>query len=371
MKALALVALLALPARAETWLTTRAGNFIVFTNTDAARALHTAEALERMRAVLALSTDLNTRVTDPIRVFVFKTTKDYQHYGEVMLGVRPDKDGLSYIHPFAKAILIDGSALRSDILLQHELTHHFARQTWQRLPLWLDEGLAELYGVTRIRGDVVHLGRQRDLHRRTMRRFPAIPMKDFLDAGERSRWYVEPFLETRFYAQSWLMAHWLIVHRASDIQAISDAFADNPVDVAIAKVFQMTPMQLQRALFRYNQLPGLPSREVRIGALETATPSEPRVMAEAEVESMFTWTIPLPSAVRTIGGVRTENPAHLARYDEAVKKIARGELAEAVRILDELIAELPASELLEDAKKLRAEVMEILRKNRAARTPSS
>jgi hypothetical protein len=287
-KALALLAILALPARAETWFTCRAGNFIVFTNADAARAVRTAETLERMRAAAAATTNLNATVADPIRVFVFRSTKDYLRYGRAAIGSAPRKDALSVIHPEAKAIFLDATALRGDVLLQHELAHHLVRQTFGRLPLWLDEGLAEFYSTMRVRGDVVQVGRARDVHRRLMRR-TMVPMRDLVGADPTSRWYSEPFLENRFYAQSWLFTHWLVVYRGADIRAVAGEFAQHDGETAIRNLFQMTPMQLQRTIYRYNFLPALPSRTTKIETLEVAPVQEPRTMTPQEIEAMFLW----------------------------------------------------------------------------------
>lgn len=364
MRALAILAILALPARAaDTWLTTRAGNFIVYTNTDAARAIRTAEALERMRAALALTTDLDTTVAEPIRVFLFRTTKDYAHYGQMIIGAPPQKDGISIIHPITKAILLDGSSLRTDALLQHELAHHFARQTWKQLPLWLDEGIAEFYATLRVRGDLVEIGRAREQHRRTMRR-GAIPMREFLSADVKSSWYAQQFNEKRFYAQAWLLVHWLMIKRQADIGAVAEAFLANPAEVAVPSLFQINVPTLQRELLRYNQLPALPSRQVKVAEIVFDPPDEPRALAPDEIESMFTWTQPVPEPVLTTILIVHETPEQVARYDEAANKVARGELAAALKILDELIPGLPQGQLLKHAKTLREQVAEIVRKNR-------
>src|SRR5204862_7627107 len=96
----------------------------------------------------------------------FRTREDYLRYAALIAGRPPGKDGMSIVHPNAKAIMLDGSAIRSDELLQHELAHHFVRQTHGVLPLWLDEGLAEYYGATRILPGSVQIGRQRPRNRR-------------------------------------------------------------------------------------------------------------------------------------------------------------------------------------------------------------
>lgn len=229
--------------------------------------------LERHRVALSAASELNTAVDSPIRVYVFRTKKDYVDYGTRIVGGNPGKDGLSITHPNARVILVDGSGLRVDILLQHELTHHFVRQTWNRLPLWLDEGIAEYYAVTRIvRGNVVQVGRSRDLYRRLVRRYGFIPMHEFLTATSASRWYTKSLLDARFYAQSWLATHWLLTN-----------------DIPPERLSKMNPTQLQRMLFRYNQLPALPSRSVKIAALPMNAPEEPRALSADEVQSIFAW----------------------------------------------------------------------------------
>jgi hypothetical protein len=247
--------------------------------------------LERFRAVLGSASDLNTAVPETIRVYVFKTKKDYARYGTQILGANPGKDALSIVASGAKVILVDGSALRADTLLRHELVHQFARQTWEPLPLWLDEGIADYYAASRFRENVVEVGLTRNLYRRVVMKFGPIPMRELLTAEQTSRWYTQSVLDARFYAQSWLLVHWIVTRRALDVDTVRREFATSSFDVAIANLFRMNPNQLSREITRYNALPVLPSKIVRIERLEIAAADEPRMMTSDEMQSMFAWTV--------------------------------------------------------------------------------
>ena len=44
------------------------------------------------------------------------------------------------------------------LTFQHELTHHFMRQSLSHLPVWLNEGMADFYSTLRADGGKVHVG---------------------------------------------------------------------------------------------------------------------------------------------------------------------------------------------------------------------
>jgi tetratricopeptide (TPR) repeat protein len=122
--------------------------------------------------------------------------------------------------------------------LYHEYTHAFFRYNFRGLPLWLDEGLAELYGNTSIEGKQARVGLPNENQLRYLQTTPFIPL-DQLVAIDRS----SPLYNTNdhagvFYSESWALVHYLQFSQELQKQDLVNKFlaalheTDDPIEAA-------------------------------------------------------------------------------------------------------------------------------------------
>jgi hypothetical protein len=144
------------------WVARTSPNFVLETDVDH----HSADALiadfERTYAALAHVTQTpESSSSDRIELVVFERDVDFQEtFGH-------DRTKKAYFTPKLPAdfdyhpIMVmsqDLLTVETRTTFLHELTHLFLRRRLPRIPLWLNEGLAQYYSTLRIEGDRVVLG---------------------------------------------------------------------------------------------------------------------------------------------------------------------------------------------------------------------
>ncbi len=103
---------------------------------------------------------------------------------------------------------LPGSPAQRLHVLAHEFGHALVDRHLERLPVWLDEGLAELLARGGSTSDATdaRLG-----HVRMLAAEPLLPLAELLAATRESAHYTQAGLAARFYAQAWSLVHYLIV----------------------------------------------------------------------------------------------------------------------------------------------------------------
>lgn len=90
----------------------------------------------------------------------------------------------------------------------HEYAHHVFRG--ERLPMWLNEGIAEYLATLRRTGESLEAGAPNEGHLERLRTHPWIPLQKVFQARRNSDLQAAPV----FYPQCWLLVHWLLSQRA-------------------------------------------------------------------------------------------------------------------------------------------------------------
>ncbi len=79
------------------------------------------------------------------------------------------------------------------------------------IPGWLNEGLAELWGNTVIRGETVEMGYPIQNHLDRLRGRKLLPLEALFSVDRSSPYYTEKNMVSIFYAQSWALTHYLMI----------------------------------------------------------------------------------------------------------------------------------------------------------------
>ncbi len=108
-------------------------------------------------------------------------------------------------------LYLSGSGSGSLGLIFHEYTHLLLRHNQRFWPLWLTEGMAEIYSTFELTGSqTVRIAKPIDSHLRILSHTPLMPLKNFFAVTHDSPEYNERDRQGIFYAESWLLVHYLI-----------------------------------------------------------------------------------------------------------------------------------------------------------------
>jgi tetratricopeptide (TPR) repeat protein len=92
----------------------------------------------------------------------------------------------------------------------HEYTHLLFRRNDAIWPLWLKEGMAEVYSTFVTDGQAVEIARPIEHHLRLLQTQPLMPLAELFAVGHDSLQYNERDRQGIFYAESWLLTDYLM-----------------------------------------------------------------------------------------------------------------------------------------------------------------
>jgi len=277
---LCLAAQIVVPTRAlakdePKWLEVHSAHFDVITDAGDKRGREVALRLEQMRAVfgqLILKTKLKMSV--PITVIALKSDKQY---GDVA-PIKQSMSGGFYVPAQDRTyIVLNLFTIDPWRAVAHPLAHYLLNYNYPPTQGWFDEGLAEYFGSINI-GKKVELGGDPELlpewHEDVfddmagMKRDPNTPqsltqlvsspvwlsLTDLFTMKHDTYGKREGTHNTLFYAQSWMIVHYLAnKNKMTQVGTYFDLVNNHqvPVDKAMVQAFDMTPTQMEEAVKTY------------------------------------------------------------------------------------------------------------------------
>ena len=217
-----------------------------------------AVQIEQFRAVLgALIVTAQRPLPLPTVVYVFGTHQDLAPF-------LPGNNGAStaiagYFNPGhdlnAIALQLETFDDSSRIIF-HEYTHLLLHNATVRIPLWLDEGLAEYYSTYALErdGTRANIGKPIVWHVAILRQ-TYIPIATLLAVDHSSPLYNERDRQTIFYAEAWALTHYLMTRMPGGAEGINRyvtgiAKGGKP-DEVFAQAFGKTPAEIDKELRTY------------------------------------------------------------------------------------------------------------------------
>jgi tetratricopeptide (TPR) repeat protein len=202
---LALPLLASGPQTAE-WLRLGPPDFQVITCAPEAQGRDLLKRFEQIRGFFQKASPVPLLDELPLRIIAFETPEQFSAY------VPPDR-GIAY---FTSSLQIDYIVIRDATpesygAAVHEYMHLLVRHSGIHLPVWLNEGWADVYSTLRPVRDGVAVG---DL---MPERVKALESEKWLDfntltmARQDSKLYNEASRAGIFYAESWALAHMLFL----------------------------------------------------------------------------------------------------------------------------------------------------------------
>ncbi len=265
--------MVASPAFATNWVVAESAHFKVYSDASAKTAQAYATRLEQYRYILSgfyrISKE-DDETTPKLRVYFVNSFSDLRqtwpkaadevagYYkscteGEAAVGIS-QQDVIRQTHDVKAQ-----DENTSQVVLFHEYAHDFMFQhSALPYPHWFVEGFAEYYSTTKMQDDQIIVGMALSWRVQTLTS-PQAWTLDYADVL-RDSWRPKdgrppnPYAENAFYAQSWLLTHWVMSdpERNKAFHAFIDAYrgGEDPV-AAFEKAFGVKVKDLGRTLDTY------------------------------------------------------------------------------------------------------------------------
>jgi tetratricopeptide (TPR) repeat protein len=236
-------------AKDDKWVEAHSPNFIVVSDGSAQQARNTAIQFEQIRELFQQS--LVAAKGLPTPVITILAAKDEStlrsllpEYWETKGHAHPAGIFLDSVYQLQIAVLLSGEGDNPYESIYHEYYHSLTMPYFPGMPVWISEGMADLFGNSKIQGKTASLGVANPALIQLVRREPLIPLSVLFRVDHASPYYNESGKISIFYAESWALVHYLMVgdngarrqqlvtyldslsHGASQDEAAAKAFGD-------------------------------------------------------------------------------------------------------------------------------------------------
>lgn len=250
---------LASPAGAkDKWINLTTRNFNIISNADETPSRRLALKLEQFHFVFSTLFNLPLQRPIPTTVVVFKHDASFKPYKPLYNGKPGNLSGYFQPGEDQNLIALDISANQEHPMsvIFHEYTHLLTSLTPRQWPIWLKEGLAELYSTFEVEDNKATLGAVISRHVLLLRDKTLIPLQSLLAVHHDSPLYNERDKQGIFYAESWAFCHYMMfadksVRRpqlAEFASLINRGVAD---DAAFTQAFKITPAEMEKQIRSY------------------------------------------------------------------------------------------------------------------------
>jgi tetratricopeptide (TPR) repeat protein len=240
----ALILIAAIPAlAADQWTRITTPNFELYTTAGEKKGKETVRRFEQVRDFFLKASPVRGPSDFPVRVVEFETAEQYQPFRP------PATVATAYFlnTPARDYIVLGDQAAVNDSIAIHEYMHLVIKHSGLKIPIWLNEGWADVYSTLRPMGKETAVG---DLLQDRMNSLKAdkwLSFDELTSTDKSSPNYHEASRVGIFYAESWALAHMLYLsleykdnfgkfvmalHRGSSAaEAVRIAFNRTPEDV--------------------------------------------------------------------------------------------------------------------------------------------
>lgn len=199
---------------AERWLVGRTDHFEVFSSGSEAETRRILTALEQFRAYFLASFPLRGASEPRTTIFLFDSDRAFRPYKPLYEG-KP-KDVAGYFLGGTDEVVI---ALTTDLpdpdqdptgIIYHEYVHLLLHVRDAKLPVWINEGMAELFSTFAVADGKIIVGKAIDQHVAVLQHTALLPLERLFAVTKSSPDYNEEQRAGIFYAQSWALTHHLL-----------------------------------------------------------------------------------------------------------------------------------------------------------------
>ena len=218
---------------ATEWTAASTQNFELLTTAGARKARAGIQHFEEVRDFFVKALHFEPKTRRKVRLIAFDSPQEWKRF-------RPAEVATAFYRSGMDRDVIAMESLSGEVyqIAVHEYVHLLLRHSGGTFPVWLNEGLAELYSSMNAQGGKMRVG---DLHvgrYQLLQHNKWLPMEQLLAVDHRSPIYTEKSHAGIFYSQSWALCHMLVLgdaYRGKSGEFIRKIASE---DVPAAKAFQ-------------------------------------------------------------------------------------------------------------------------------------
>ena len=196
---------------ASPWLTVTSRNFTLYTTGPSADAAQLLKRLEIAHSFFVQSGYGSVPPGRPLDIIAFSKPEEYAPYQ-----VKPGVAAFFQSGRQNDFIVLGSLAPEYQHIVVHEYVHALFSRALPRLPLWLQEGLADVYSSIELetdsKGSVFRIGAILPERMRDRNTLEPADLTSLFSVGKSSPIYADGEAGYRFYSQSWALAHMLVVN---------------------------------------------------------------------------------------------------------------------------------------------------------------
>jgi Flp pilus assembly protein TadD len=249
------------PAVHDPWLRIQSANFELFTTAGERDGRSLLLHFEQVRAFFQQAFGRQFASTRPVRLVLFRNDKEFAPY-------RPSEAAAAFYHPgrVHDFILMNRLSTEESEVATHEYTHLLINQAGIEIPVWLNEGLADLYSTLEQVGSRTVVGTPPPGRGRALLGERWIPLGILVSANRDSPYYNEKSRAGMFYAESWALTHMLSLEKSyrPRLTAMLDAISTSSTAEAFQKAYGKSVEEVQQDLEAYVRSPYLTALSIDV-----------------------------------------------------------------------------------------------------------
>ena len=256
------IPLVNIPLVKRQWFEARSPHFIIYSCGEPVRVFQVAGQLEQFCGAYSLLAGAQALVSPPIVVIVFPDAESMKPFLPLYQG-QPESISGFFVHGDDENLIVlslppAGTETMDMSVVFHEYTHLLLRRNDRIWPLWLKEGMAEIYSTFATTGYTAYIAQPIDHHLRLLAQEPMMPLTELFSVTHDSPQYNEQSRQGIFYAESWLLTHLLF---AGDSPVLRQRFGnytpllrggEDPVQ-AFTNAISLSLPQMEAQMQRYLQ----------------------------------------------------------------------------------------------------------------------
>ena len=245
------------PLLRERWFEARTGHFNLYSCGNTQQVAKLAARLEQFRQAYSFLAGAQSVASPPIAVMAFPDYASMQPF----LPVHDGKPAslMAFFHRGSDENLIVLPLIESVSLqaIFHEYAHLLLRHNDPFWPLWLKEGMAEIYGTLQVLGGhTIRIGKALPEHVQLLEKEPLLPLRDLFAVTHESAEYNERDRQGIFYAESWLLTQFLMLGDNPSLKGrfgqLTALLRDGQLpEQAFTNAFRLSLPVLEKELQRY------------------------------------------------------------------------------------------------------------------------
>ena len=274
------------------WFEARTAYFHIYSCGSTQEVARLAARLEQFRDAYSLLAGSQAVASPPITVMAFPDRASMQPFLPIYQG-KPANLTAFFTRGSDQNLIVlplSGSDTGSLKIIFHEYTHLLLRHNQPFWPMWLTEGMAEIYATFEVSGGYhARIGNPIDHHLRLLEQKPLMPLGELFAVTRESPEYNEREHQGIFYSESWLLTHYLMLggnpaHKANFRQLTPLLRQGQSPEQAFTNALRTTLPAMEAELRRYLARGKFEPLELTVSAsLETPRAFATRGLTPTEV----------------------------------------------------------------------------------------